>query len=274
MTMLGVDPWRPRPARIARVRRETQDVFTWELDVPRFAFEPGQFNMLYLFGVGEVAISISGDPEGERIEHTIHAVGGVTRAMASLERGDTVGVRGPYGSAWPVHEAEGGDLVLVAGGVGLPPLRPVVHHVLRHRERFGRVFLLYGARSPEDLVYRREVEQWQKREPGLVRCTVDHAGADWRGRVGVAPALVDDVPFDPTRTVAMICGPEVMMRFTVRALRARGVAPERIHLSLERNMKCAIGLCGHCQYVPYFVCRDGPVLRFDRIAWLFDRREV
>jgi NAD(P)H-flavin reductase len=272
--MLGVDPWRPRPARIARVRRETSDVFTLQLDTPRFAFEPGQFNMLYLFGVGEVAISICSDPAEGPLEHTIRAVGTVTRAMARLAKGGTVGVRGPYGSAWPVREAEGGDLLVVAGGVGLPPLRPVILRALRHRDRFRRVFVLYGARSPVDLVYAREIRRWEAREPGLVRCIVDHADRKWRGRVGVVPELVDEVPFDPAHTVAMLCGPEVMMRFTVRALAARGLPLERIHVSMERNMKCAIGLCGHCQYVNSFVCKDGPVMRYDRIAWLFDRREI
>jgi NAD(P)H-flavin reductase len=274
--MLGLDPdpWRPRPARITRTRRETHDVFTLELDAPDLAFRPGQFNMLYLFGVGEVAVSISGDSEGGPLEHTIRAVGTVTRAMVRLGTGDTLGVRGPYGSAWPVGQAEGGDLLVVAGGVGLPPLRPVILHALRHRDRFGRVFVLYGARTPEDRVYRHELAAWETREAGLVRCSVDHAAPDWRGRVGVVPELVDEVPLDPARTVAMLCGPEVMMRFAVRALAARGLPLERIYVSLERNMKCAIGLCGHCQLGPTFVCKDGPVLRFDRVAWLFDRREI
>lgn len=272
--VLGVDPWRPRPVRIARVRRETHDVFTFELDAPHFAFEPGQFNMLYQFGVGEVAISISGDPASGPLEHTIRAVGTVTRAMAGLAKGDTIGLRGPYGRGWPVRDAEGGDLVIVAGGVGLPPLRPVILHALRHRDRFRRVFLLYGARTPDDIVYRRELDRWGAREPGLLRCTVDQAKRNWRGRVGVVPELVDEIPFDPPRTVAMICGPEVMMRFAVRALTNRGLPLERIHVSMERNMKCAIGLCGHCQYLETFVCKDGPVLPFDRVARLFDRREI
>jgi NAD(P)H-flavin reductase len=272
--MLGADLWTPRPARITRVRRETHDVVTLELDASPFAFEPGQFNMLYLFGVGEVAVSISGDPATEPLEHTIRGVGTVTRPMTCLAEGDTLGVRGPYGSGWPVGDAEGGDLLIVAGGVGLPPLRPVLLHALRHRERFGRVLLLYGARTPEDLVYRNELASWERREPGFVRCIVDHASADWPGRVGVVPELVDEVPLDPVRTVAMICGPDVMMRFVVRALVRRGLPLERIYVSLERNMKCAVGLCGHCQFLASFVCKDGPVQRFDRIASLFDRREL
>ena len=183
-------------------------------------------------------------------------------------------MRGPYGSAWPVRDAEGGDLLVIAGGVGLPPLRPVVHHVLRHRERFGRASLLYGARSPEELVYRKEFDRWSSGGAWLVRTTVDHANASWCGHVGVVPALVDDLAIDPGRTTAFVCGPEVMMRFTVRALLARGIPQERIYVSMERNMKCALGLCGHCQYGPTFVCKDGAVFRFDRIAWLFDRREI
>jgi NAD(P)H-flavin reductase len=245
-----------------------------ELEGPPLAFEPGQFNMLYLFGVGEVAISISSDAAGAPLAHTIRAVGAVTQGLARLGKGDTVGLRGPYGSAWPLREAEGGDFLMIAGGVGLPPLRPAIYYALRHRDRFRRVFLLYGARSPEDLVYRRELDRWGGREPGLVRSIVDHADPSWRGRVGVVPALVDEVPFDPSRTVAMICGPDVMIRFAVRALAARGLSPDHVYISMERNMKCAIGLCGHCQYVATFVCKDGPVLRFDRVAGLFGRREI
>jgi NAD(P)H-flavin reductase len=271
--MLAVDPWRPRPVRIVRAWTETEDVFSLELDAPTFAFEPGQFNMLYLFGIGEVALSISSDP-GAPLVHTIRAVGSVTGAMARLGAGDTLGLRGPYGRGWPVREAEGGDLLIVAGGVGLPPLRPVIRHVLRYRDRFDRVVLLYGARSPEDLVYRRELEEWEAREPGMVRTIVDHAGPGWRGRVGVVPDLVEETVFEPANTTAMLCGPEVMMRFTQRALAARGLPPERVHVSLERSMRCGIGMCGHCQYVPYFICKDGPVLRFDRVAWLLERREI
>jgi NAD(P)H-flavin reductase len=272
--MLGADPWCPRPVRVARVRREASGVFTLVLDAPRFAFQPGQFNMLYSFGVGEVAISIASDPEGDLLEHTIREVGTVTRALARLRRGDSVGLRGPYGRGWPVREAEGGDLLIVAGGVGLPPLRPVICHSLRHRDRFGRIAVLYGARTPDARIYAGDLERWESREPGLVRSIVDRADPGWRGRVGVLPVLLDDVSIDPARTTAMLCGPEVMMRFVARALVDRGLAPGRIHLSMERNMKCAIGLCGHCQMVPFFVCKDGPVLPLDRLGWLLDRREI
>jgi NAD(P)H-flavin reductase len=273
MTQASVDPFRPQTARIARVKRETADVVTLTLDAS-FAFEPGQFNMLYAFGVGEIAVSISGDPQGDSLEHTVRSVGAASRAIAGLVKGDTVGVRGPYGRGWPIREAEGGDLLIVAGGVGLCPLKPVMHHVIRNRARFGRVALLYGARNPEDRVYSRELARWDERDPGIVHSIVDHAGRDWRGRVGVVPALLDALTIDAERTTAMLCGPEVMMRFAARALARCGVRPERTYVSMERNMKCAIGVCGHCQYVDAFVCKDGPVFRFDRVAWLFDRREI
>lgn len=273
----AVDPWVPEPHRILRTTLETEDTFTLKLDVSGrgFPFAPGQFNMLYLFGVGEVAISISGDSEDPgSLVHTIRAVGTVTTAMKRLKRGETLGVRGPFGSTWPIDDAIGKDVLVVAGGLGLAPLRPVIYRLLRHRERFRKITILYGARSPSDLIFQKEIPQWTKRFEGNVQVTVDHAGPDWRGPVGVVPALLDKTPIDPDATVAMLCGPEVMMRFAVRALRRRGVSTGSIFLSLERNMKCALRFCGHCQYRESFLCTDGPVLPFDRIESIFDRREI
>ena len=264
----------PMPVRVSRVRRETADVATLELTPPSaFAFIAGQFNMLYVFGLGETAISISGDAAEEgRIVHTVRAVGAVSSAITRLCRDQVIGVRGPYGSYWPVAESEGSDIIIVAGGLGLAPLRPVIYHVLAHREQYGKVALLYGARGPGEILYRRELEAWRR---GVdITVTVDHAAADWRGNVGVVPAMIPRAPVDPNRAVAMVCGPEIMMRFTVDALRQRGLAMDRISISMERNMKCAIGLCGHCQFGPAFVCRDGPVFRFDRIAPFFNIREI
>lgn len=272
------DPMVPQPYRVGSVRFEADDVATLELapvsgTLPRFL--PGQFNMLYLFGVGEIPIGHSGDPaDRRRITHTVHAVGAVSTAMAKLERGAVIGVRGPFGVAWPVEEAEGSDVVFVAGGLGLSPLRPAIFQVLAHRERYGRVVLLYGARSPSGILYRHDLEDWRRRLDVEIEVTVDHSGSDWRGNVGVVPALIPRAKFDPDKTIAMTCGPEVMMRFTVKALAAAGVPLERTYVSMERNMKCAIGLCGHCQFGPTFVCKDGPVIRFDRIAEIFTRREI
>jgi NAD(P)H-flavin reductase len=272
-------PMMPEPLRVRSLRRETADTFTVSLDVSErpggFPFLPGQFNMLYAFGVGEVPISISGDPgrPGELI-HTVRTVGSVTEALRQVGRGGRMGVRGPYGRPWPLEEARGQDVVVVAGGLGLAPLRPVILHLLRHRAEYGRVSLLVGSRTPEGLLFRRELARWKEDSRLKVLVTVDSAGPEWKEHVGVVPALLRDVELEPSRTVAMMCGPEVMMRFTVRELERLGVPDSRIHLSLERNMKCAVGFCGHCQFIPFFVCKDGPVLPYDRLRPFINLREV
>jgi NAD(P)H-flavin reductase len=273
------DPMVPEPFRVRRVRRETSDTFTLELQPAdggaQFNFAPGQFNMLYVFGVGEVPISISGDPSrSQALLHTARVVGTVTKAMRKLKTGDMLGVRGPFGSQWPVEAAEGNDVVLVTGGIGLAPLRPALYRILARRERYGRVVLLYGARTPADILYRTELEHWRARFDLEVYATVDRAMAGWRGNVGVVTAMIPRAPFDPLNTVALVCGPEVMMRFTVAELEKRGVEAEAIYLSMERNMKCAIGFCGHCQYGPAFICRDGPVFRYERIKDWFAKWEI
>jgi NAD(P)H-flavin reductase len=204
----------------------------------------------------------------------VRNVGAVSAAIAKLEAGATIGVRGPFGTSWPVVAAQGADVLFVAGGLGLAPLRPAIYHVLANRPRYGRVVILFGSRNPKDMLYRRELEQWRQRLDVDIEVTVDHADADWHGNVGVVPALIRRVAFDPHDSFALVCGPEVMMRFTVSALRAEGVVSDRIYLSMERNMKCAIGLCGHCQFGPVFVCKDGPVMRFDKIAEIFAMREI
>ncbi len=275
----AVDAMRPVPFTVLRTRNLTSDTFTLELAPPTghgpFTFAPGQFTMLYVFGVGEVPISICGDPaEPEVLVHTTRAVGNVTRAMRALRPGDTIGVRGPFGTAWPVEQKSGRDLVFIAGGIGLPPLRPAIYEALAHRERYGRVVLLYGARTPEELLYRRELAQWRSKLDVEVHVTVDRATGDWRGNVGVVTPLVRRAPIDPKNTVAMICGPEIMIRFAAQELARRGVAPADTFVSLERNMKCAVGLCGHCQLGPYLVCRDGPVFPYDRVQGLLDVGEV
>jgi NAD(P)H-flavin reductase len=269
--------WTPTPLPIRGVTRETRDTFTFALDAPGdgFSFAPGQFNMLYVFGVGEVPISVNGDTARPKwLLHTVRAVGAVTRAMCALRRGKSIGVRGPFGHGWPLDEARGRDVLVVAGGLGLAPLRPAIYYLLRHRERYGRVAILYGARSPDELLYRRELERWSARREVEARVIVDRAGPGWAGPVGVVPSLLARVEVSAGSTVAMVCGPEVMMRFTVRDLERLGVARERIFVSLERDMKCGLGLCGHCQLGPHFVCKDGPVLRYDRVAELIHVREV
>jgi NAD(P)H-flavin reductase len=262
----------PASYRVARRREETHDSWTLELEpvgAPLAALAPGQFAMLYAFGKGEVPISVSALPA----VHTIRAVGMVSAALCAAEPGDVLGVRGPFGTAWPVEAAEGRDVVVLAGGIGLAPLRPVVHHLLAHRQRYGRVVVLYGGRSPEELLFTEELERW--RAAGLeVDVTVDQAPAGWPGRVGVVTTLVPRAGFDPANSLAMVCGPEVMMRFAVAALADRGVPPEAVHVSLERSMKCAIRLCGHCQLGPEFICHDGAVFRWDRVEPLLRVREL
>jgi NAD(P)H-flavin reductase len=279
MTDLMANPMLPSPYQIRQVRKETPDTFTLELapinGASRLSFMPGQFNMLYVFGVGEIPISISGDPgKAEALVHTTRAVGTVTKAMRNLKRDDVMGVRGPFGSSWPVKEAEGNDVMIVAGGIGLAPLRPAMYQILSQREKFGKVVLLYGARTPSDILFRRQVEQWRAHFDLEVHVTVDRAAGSWRGNVGVVTRLIPKAPFDPLNSVALVCGPEVMMRFTIAELMKRGVEADRIFVSMERNMKCAVGFCGHCQFGPHFVCKDGPVFRYSQVKDLITKWEI
>ncbi len=275
----ALDPMLPQRFVVERLWRETADTFTVKLEpvdkTADFAFAPGQFNMLYVFGVGEIPISISGDPaDNTALLHTTRAVGTVTKAMSRLKPGDMLGLRGPFGSNWPVLEAGGHDIVLVTGGIGLAPLRPALYAILAQREKYGKVVLLYGARTPEDILYKKELARWRAHFDLEVHVTVDRATESWRGNVGVATTLIRRAPFDPQDAVAMICGPEVMMRFTTQELLRRGVDSSRIFVSLERNMKCAIGFCGHCQFGPQFVCKDGPVFALKRVEKLLNTWEV
>ncbi len=276
---LVAQPMIPVLSRVERVRRETHDTFTLELrpafgqEVHRFA--AGQFNMLYMYGFGEVAISISGDPTCPKpLIHTTRAVGTVTKAMSTLSSGDLIGVRGPFGSAWPVAQAAGNDVVLIAGGIGLAPLRPVIYQVLAERRKYGKAILLYGTRTPQDILYRRELEQWRSRLDFEVYVTVDRAAGNWLGNVGVVTTLISKAGFDPMHTTAMVCGPEIMMRYVALELQKRGVPMSSIFVSMERNMKCGIGLCGHCQMGHTFICKDGPVYSWDRMRELIYKREI
>jgi NAD(P)H-flavin reductase len=256
----------PEPFELVRKRRDTPDTWTLELEGGAFPFAPGQFTMISAAGAGEVPISISGDPESpERLVHTVRAVG---LATCAAEPGQTLSVRGPFGSPWPIADAEGHDIVIAAGGIGLPPLRPAILTLLAHRERYGRLILLYGGRAPDQLMFPAELNAW--REQGVeVHITVDSAGPEWLGHVGVVTRLVLRAAIDPARTIAMSCGPEIMMRFLVGALEEQGVPTDRIYVSMERNMQCGIGHCGHCQLGPTLVCRDGPVYRWSEVGpWL------
>ena len=265
-------PMTPVPYRVVSRAPETADTWTLLLEplddpvVPA----PGQFNMLYAFGVGEVPISTSAaSDDGGALVHTIRDVGAVSHALVRTEPDAVIGVRGPYGTLWPLEQARGRDLVIVAGGIGLAPLRPAVYHALGHRDDFASVCVLVGARTPADLLFRRELEDWRGRFDVDLDVTVDNARADWHGRVGVVTQLIPRAPFDAATAVALVCGPELMMTFTARALLGRGMPKESIFISMERNMQCGLGHCGHCQLGPTLVCRDGPVYRWSELApWL------
>ncbi len=274
------DPMVPRRFRVARVWPELPDVASMELepvDGATAAFEPGQFNMLYVFGVGEIPVSISGDPSKPGLlVHTTRGVGAVSRAVTALKAGDMIGLRGPFGTAWPVARETGRHILFVAGGLGLAPLRPAIYHVLANRADYAGMTLIYGARSPDELLFVDEVRGWKSRLDTEVEVTVDHAAPGWTGRVGMVTTAFDSAlgGTDPASVSAFVCGPEIMMRFSALDLTGRGVTGDRIWLSMERNMKCAIGLCGHCQFGPDFVCRDGPVFTWAHLARLIVKKEI
>ncbi len=269
----------PAPCRVTSVSKETHDTFTLTVAPPPgdpvSAFEPGQFSMLYVYGVGELPISISGDPAvRESLTYTIRSVGQVTYQLVTRQPGDFIGVRGPFGSSWPLKEARGKSVLIVAGGIGLAPLRPAIYSILRHRGDYNRLVILYGSRSPRDLLYKKEFAAWSLLPDTQALCTVDYGGVTWRGHVGVVTTLFRLVRMQPKETVAMLCGPEIMMRYAARELEARGLPPEQIHLSMERNMKCGAGFCGHCQMGPYFVCKHGPVFTYPQIKPYLDLYEL
>ena len=263
-------------AEIVEVVPETDDISTFWLRFQdpdlreAYRFAPGQFNMLYLPGYGEAAISISSDPaKPGLIGHTIRFVGNVTRAMSRLKPGELVSLRGPFGSAWPIADYQGADVIIATGGIGLAPLRPAIHHLLNHRQDYGKVTLLYGARTPGDLLYAGQYDEWRAKDIEVL-VTVDRADENWTGQVGVVPMLFYRLWVDADKAVVFSCGPEIMMRFVVFEGLARRVPEERIYLSLERNMKCGQGFCGHCQLGPSFICKEGPVYRFDQLAPYFN----
>jgi len=274
-----LDVMLPSPCMVKQVTKETPDTFTLTVarddkaDHPAFA--PGQFSMLWVFGVGELPISISGDPSNrEQLVYTVRSVGKATHALVSQKPGAEIGVRGPFGNGWPMQAARGHDVIIVAGGIGLAPLRPAIYEVLQNRAEYGRMVILYGARSPRELLYRKELASWARQPETQVLVTVDYGGLGWHGHVGVVTTLFKYARLHPARSVAMICGPEIMMRFVTRQLQEHGLQEENTYLSMERNMKCAAGFCGHCQYGPHFICKDGPIFSYAEIGKLLEKYEL
>lgn len=272
-----MNPLLPEPARIVEKRSFGRDIHAYGLRFEsrdtraRFDFAPGQFNMLYVPGVGEVAISISSDPDDEILEHTIRIVGRVTRVIAGLDVGDSLGVRGAYGNGWPLQSARFQDLLFVTGGLGCAPVAGAIDYVFRRRADYGSVTILHGVKKAADLIERERFESWRSHPDTRVLLTSDEPDRHWRDHTGVVTELFDEISFDPVRTVLFMCGPEVMMRYAARNLGERGLPAERMYLALERNMRCAVGLCGHCQLGPSFVCKDGPVFALPAIAPFFHK---
>jgi NAD(P)H-flavin reductase len=273
-------PMEPYWAEIMEIKNEAPGIATYwlRLNDPAvrqgYTFQPGQFNMLFVPGYGEAAISISSDPNNrDLIGHTVRAAGNVTNKISRMKVGDTVGLRGPFGTAWPMEKCKGQDVIISTGGIGLPPLRPAIYQIMRRRQDYGRVVLLYGARTPADLQFTSEFEAWEKAGIEMM-VTVDRADDNWKGQVGVVPILFYKLRMNPQNSIVLTCGPEIMIRFVIFEALARRVPPEKIFVSLERNMKCGLGQCGHCQIGPYFVCKDGPVFSFDALQPYYNVEEL
>lgn len=270
-------PWTTRSVTVKRVRNEAPSVFTYEIAFDdkeafnSYSFKHGQFNMLYLPGIGEAAISIAGmNYERTCLLHTIRSVGAVTEKLESSGVGFAFGLRGPFGSHWPVEamvdQSKTVDVVIVAGGVGMAPLRSLVDFIVENRNAFRHVSVLIGGRTPVDLLYQSEQEVWKSSQIDI-ETTVDRPTDGWNGHVGVVTLLLERLAIrDPSQTLVLTCGPEVMMRYVARSAIDRGISADNIWVTLERNMNCAIGLCGHCQFGPKFICKDGPVFRYDQVA--------
>lgn len=273
------DPWLPVEAVIQEIREESYDTRTYTIAfkdpaIQRgFTFRPGQFNMLGFPGLGEAPISFSsGYGEGRSFQHTIRAVGDVTRAMARMQPGDGVGIRGPFGNPWPMEEARGKDLLLVAGGIGMAPLRSALEEAFRRRADYGVITVLYGARTPRDLLFNADFDRWAGQRDTNLLLTVDRTeGEPWHHSVGVVPTLFDVARLSPQTGIVLVCGPEVMMRFVIVDLQKRGFANERIFVSMERRMACGVAQCGHCFLGPKFVCQDGPVFRYPQLYGLWGK---
>ena len=273
------NPYRPAEAEIIERIEESNTIFTLRLRFTdpelhkAYAFQPGQFNMVYLYGVGEVAISIVSDPEDEHLyDHTIRAVGRVTRGLAKLKTGDRVGIRGPFGRGWPLEEAEGRDVLIVTGGLGCAPVVSVINYVIKRRERFGRLIIMQGVKHSDDLLWRERYEAWRGMTNTQVVVAADKGGLQWPWRIGRVIEMFDEINLDPHQTIAMMCGPEGMMKAAMDKLLDQGVSEQMLFMSMERNMQCAVGHCGHCQYGGKFACKDGPVFSYDEIKALFEEK--
>jgi NAD(P)H-flavin reductase len=266
------NPYLIHPAMIVERKQESTDILTFRLQLTdpahqeAFRFEAGQFNMLYVFGVGEVAISIVSDPDKpDFLDHTIRIVGRVTQVLGNMQIGETLGIRGPFGKGWPMREGKGKDILVVTGGLGCAPVVGAIEYIFRRREEYGNLTILHGVKTPHDLLYRERYDVWRHQPNAKVLLTSDEPGKTWHSHVGVVTELFDELQLEPDNTLVMMCGPEIMMRVACNVLTHKGLRPDSMYVSLERHMECGIGLCGHCQLGPFFLCKDGPVMRLDRV---------
>jgi len=271
----------PVPARIVDVRRENANTHTFRTEFvdeqirAMYRFVPGQFNMLYVPGVGEAAFSVSSDPAlTDTVDHTIRRVGSVTRALERLGKGGTIGLRGPFGKGWPMERMQDKDVVIVAGGIGIAPLRPVICRLLARRDYCNRLIVLYGCRTPEDRVFADELEQWEASDAIEVLVTVDSATGNWAGPVGVVTDLLRRIRVNAQQTIVLVCGPKILNRVAAWNFLQLHVPPDQVYVSLERNMNCGFARCGHCQYGGKFVCTDGPVFCFADNADIFAKKDI
>ena len=269
---MSSNPYSIHLATICEKKHESSDIVSFRLKLAdpsirhQFRFHAGQFNMLYAVGVGEVAISIVSDPdEPEYLDHTIRIVGRTTKIIGRMNVGDSLGIRGPFGQGWPMEESKGNDVVVITGGLGCAPVVGAIEYIFRRRSQYGTIKILHGVKAPPDLLYRERFDTWRNQPNTEVYLTSDEPGKTWHDHIGVVTELFDRIEIDPSRTLVMMCGPEIMMRVSMNILIHRGLRPDHMYVSLERHMECGIGLCGHCQLGPFFLCKDGPVMRLDRV---------
>lgn len=268
----------PLTMKIVAKNEESPDIFTLTLQFMEekqtdYDFQPGQFNMLYLFGVGEVPISILAHGEANTLyAHTIRRVGRVTQGLSLLKVGDCVGLRGPFGRGWPLDKAQGKDVLIVTGGLGCAPSVSIIHHILKHRSLYGRLIILQGVKHSDDLIFKKQYNEWAQLPDVQVALAADMSQPNWPGHTGLITELLDQVHLDLHQTICMMCGPEGMMRATAERLTHLQLPEEAIYLSLERNMECAIGHCGHCQFGGTFICKEGPVFNYAEVKFLLTQR--
>jgi len=273
------DPHLPHVAVIDRRTQEAPTIFTLRLQYEEtsmqeaFEFKPGQFNMVTLFGVGEIPISIVNDPlDSHFFDHTIRVVGRVSEGMSKLQPGDRVGIRGPFGRGWPLERIKGKDVLLITGGLGCAPLVSVIRYLLRRREEYGHIHILQGVKHANDLIWRDQYNEWSRLRDVRILLAADTVTKGWSGQQGMVTELIDHLSLRPQRTVVLLCGPELMMLAAIANLREKGIQDGSIWFSMERNMQCGIGQCGHCQIGPKFVCQDGPVFCYSELADFFGAR--